>query len=100
MPVDTDSPPTAAAANAGFTEDIDLLEKFTLYLVWQYNSGILYPIANILWQVNFLADTNIPNVGVTNIVIPHGLTAGTYTASNAVPGALAPPVAYGNFIWA
>ena len=58
------------------------------------------PIALVRWKVNFLADTNVANLGVSNIVLPHGLTAdATYTRGNLPPGAMAPPVALGNINW-
>jgi hypothetical protein len=96
---DSDSPSSGWAANSDKGNIIDVRYKYTLYLVWKYPGGIYYPIANINWYVNFYANRNVPNIGVTNILLPRGITADAYQRSNTVPQKMAPPTFNGNVIW-
>jgi hypothetical protein len=71
-------------------KQLDIRMRFILYLVWQNADGTLYPIANRNWQAELEGNTNVQGKGVTNIVVPNGVTANAYVASNAIPAALNP----------
>jgi hypothetical protein len=97
---DNDSPATdSVAMNSDKTEVIDEVIGLQLYLLWKYPSGVYYPIANILWDVWFYANTNVPNKGVSNILITNGVSAGAFGADNTVPEKMAPPFFNGNVDW-
>jgi hypothetical protein len=95
-------PDTGIPPNVGQGTFLDVLSTLRLWLVWKYPSGIYYPLAFINWQANFYASAVGNNlfVGPVNkIQVPHGVTAGSFTPSNATPDRMNAPVFNGNNQW-
>jgi hypothetical protein len=99
-----DSPATAAPGgnrNLGAQANtVDILFSFQDYLVVIFPNNIIYPIANIGWQVNFYATVNVPGAGVSQLS-PLSTVSVTsqWTASNDNPPQTGGTAAPDNVSW-
>jgi hypothetical protein len=99
-----DSPITGAPGGkpglGAQANSVDYLESFQTYLVVIFPGGILYPIANVGWQVNFFATVNVANAGVSQLGQNSTVSiTSLFTPSNTNPPQTGGPMANGNLIW-
>ena len=94
----TDSPQIFPPNPADLT-DINVVERFRLYLVWRFDTEIIYTLASFDWYVVFRADTFVAGQGVTRVLYPIGvLTESTFAINHDNPVVTA-PIPNGSVTW-
>lgn len=90
----SDNPVVPFPPNVGFVQEIDILEEFAMFLVWQFNDGTQWTLATADWTVRFHAvRVGLPGGGVGLAVGPNAsVTSQGFQRNHNVP-VLAPPVA-------
>jgi hypothetical protein len=93
-----DSPSTGNPAGSNNLQNIDLRERFTLYLVWRFADNTIYTLATRDWNVVFRADTFVAGRGVTRVLAASAVNVLALNRVHTNPAALRAPIANGNIV--